>query len=260
MSKYETTKSGLVKDTETGATGVFRTVGGRRIFIKDGQDLASAMKESGKFNNKKQDNIKDNDKQQEKVELEPKWCEVSESFTPKVRERIITQINELNKQFPEAFEQDHKLRISPTMEMGEKEFAYITDNGIMFLNKRYLDDLDNLSNIYQKSVQDNWNQKVPKGKELEGLVTHEFGHYYQNMQYEISDLSETMSKNQYAMKIQDDIHTDYVNKNGVKDINVSMYGFSSAREWYAEMFLQYHFYPDNEYAKNFYNKAIKGGK
>ena len=52
MSKYETTKSGLVKDTETGATGVFRTVGGRRIFIKEGQDLASAMKESGKFSKK----------------------------------------------------------------------------------------------------------------------------------------------------------------------------------------------------------------
>ena len=32
--------------------GVWRTVGGRRIFIKDGQDLASAMKESGKFEQK----------------------------------------------------------------------------------------------------------------------------------------------------------------------------------------------------------------
>ena len=32
--------------------GVWRTVGGRRIFIKDGQDLASAMKESGKFDKK----------------------------------------------------------------------------------------------------------------------------------------------------------------------------------------------------------------
>ena len=32
--------------------GVWRTVGGRRIFIKDGQDLASAMKESGKFKKK----------------------------------------------------------------------------------------------------------------------------------------------------------------------------------------------------------------
>lgn len=32
--------------------GVWRTVGGRRIFIKNGQDLASAMKESGKFGSK----------------------------------------------------------------------------------------------------------------------------------------------------------------------------------------------------------------
>lgn len=32
--------------------GVWRTVGGRRIFIKDGQDLSSAMKESGKFGSK----------------------------------------------------------------------------------------------------------------------------------------------------------------------------------------------------------------
>lgn len=32
--------------------GVWRTVGGRRIFIKDGQDLAIAMRESGKFDNK----------------------------------------------------------------------------------------------------------------------------------------------------------------------------------------------------------------
>ena len=32
--------------------GVWRTVGGRRIFIKTGQDLATAMKESGKFKTK----------------------------------------------------------------------------------------------------------------------------------------------------------------------------------------------------------------
>ena len=39
--------------------GVWRTVGGRRIFIKDGEDLATAMKNSGKFGNKT--NNKDND-------------------------------------------------------------------------------------------------------------------------------------------------------------------------------------------------------
>lgn len=33
--------------------GIWRTVGGRRIFIADGEDLASAMKNSGKFKTKK---------------------------------------------------------------------------------------------------------------------------------------------------------------------------------------------------------------
>ena len=35
------------------AEGVWRTIGGRRVFIRDGQDLASAMKESGKFTRQK---------------------------------------------------------------------------------------------------------------------------------------------------------------------------------------------------------------
>ena len=40
--------------------GVWRTIGGRRVFIKEGQDLASAMKESGKFksNQKAKDSIR----------------------------------------------------------------------------------------------------------------------------------------------------------------------------------------------------------
>ena len=69
MSKYETTKSGLVKDTETGATGVFRTVGGRRIFIKEGQDLATAMKESGKFSKKQVENKRENNKIDKETEI-----------------------------------------------------------------------------------------------------------------------------------------------------------------------------------------------
>ena len=33
--------------------GVWRTIGGRRIFIKNGKDIASAVRESGKFRTKK---------------------------------------------------------------------------------------------------------------------------------------------------------------------------------------------------------------
>lgn len=44
--------------------GVWRTVGGRRIFIKEGQDLASAMKDSGKFSKKEK-----NDKELKREKL-----------------------------------------------------------------------------------------------------------------------------------------------------------------------------------------------
>ncbi len=43
--------------------GVWRTVGGRRIFIKDGEDLETAMKKSGKFG-------KDKIKSEEQLEEE----------------------------------------------------------------------------------------------------------------------------------------------------------------------------------------------
>lgn len=41
--------------------GVWRTIGGRRVFIKDGQDLASAMKESGKFKSAKKETKKEDE-------------------------------------------------------------------------------------------------------------------------------------------------------------------------------------------------------
>lgn len=44
----------MIKDD---INGVWRTVGGRRIFIKNGEDLATAMKNSGKFKKKKEDII-----------------------------------------------------------------------------------------------------------------------------------------------------------------------------------------------------------
>lgn len=36
--------------------GYWRTIGGRRVFIKAGQSLSDAMRESGKFNKKKKEN------------------------------------------------------------------------------------------------------------------------------------------------------------------------------------------------------------
>lgn len=45
--------------------GVWRTVGGRRIFIKDGEDLETAMKNSGKFERE----LRDIDREKERTKL-----------------------------------------------------------------------------------------------------------------------------------------------------------------------------------------------
>ena len=52
--------------------GVWRTVGGRRIFIKDGEDLETAMKNSGKFKKNEIKNKKDDKKAKTKLTDEEK--------------------------------------------------------------------------------------------------------------------------------------------------------------------------------------------
>lgn len=52
--------------------GVWRTVGGRKIFIKDGEDLSTAMKKSGKFKSAKKESKKIEKKNSELTEEERK--------------------------------------------------------------------------------------------------------------------------------------------------------------------------------------------
>lgn len=57
--------------------GVWRTVGGRRIFIKDGEDLATAMKKSGKFK-KSETKDKNDDKKNKKMTDEEREKKIKE--------------------------------------------------------------------------------------------------------------------------------------------------------------------------------------
>ena len=68
--------------------GVWRTVGGRRIFIKDGEDLETAMKKSGKF---KKGEIKDKDskttnKDEEIKKLQEEYDSIKSMFDPRKAE------------------------------------------------------------------------------------------------------------------------------------------------------------------------------
>lgn len=84
--------------------GVWRTVGGRRIFIKDGEDLATAMKKSGKFDkNTEEKNKKIVEYENKKDELENKmnnlnYEELNEMFNktndPDTRDIIMNKMQE----------------------------------------------------------------------------------------------------------------------------------------------------------------------
>lgn len=87
--------------------GVWRTVGGRRIFIKEGQDLSSAMKESGKFKNKQIEDKKENNKKQ-----------IIDENTEKFSKKIMNQ----NRESAIVFDDDGKELIFKDGEQYKVEF------------------------------------------------------------------------------------------------------------------------------------------
>lgn len=92
--------------------GVWRTVGGRRIFIKDGQDLASAMKESGKFNNKKEN--------WNKEKIMKRYSEIKKSGKHEELQELAEQINN-SDEINENDKQNMLNRLSQTDLIHNKE-------------------------------------------------------------------------------------------------------------------------------------------
>lgn len=100
--------------------GVWRTIGGRRIFIKDGEDLATAMKKSGKF------------KKNEKVKTEIE--EQGKSNRKEVSDKIQDHILEYYDSEDDFIEQMDAMK-APTMWKAGEELArggqYLIYNGDM---------------------------------------------------------------------------------------------------------------------------------
>lgn len=135
--------------------GVWRTIGGRRIFIKDGQSLTEAMKESGKFQkySKAIDSV---------LENVNKYGISSE----KVREAIANRDKELNKLFKN--EEDKKSyaeikKIINNNEIPEKVkdeiLKFKTINSSPYSNSFYNSDNINWGSKPEGSIRisDHWN-------------------------------------------------------------------------------------------------------
>lgn len=65
---YKKLKNG--KYSYNGEEGIFRTIGGRKIFIRDGESLSSAMQRSGKFKTQKNENEHDFKKLNKQIDEE----------------------------------------------------------------------------------------------------------------------------------------------------------------------------------------------
>lgn len=182
--------------------GVWRTIGGRRIFIKNGQDLVTAMKESGKFNTHKQSiNIekkqekeynRTNDVQSNNIEKHP---------NPKLLERI---------------NYNNEKEVIKCLKKYEKTIKNDKIENAIVVTKD--------GDVYQcfgnnKSV---WVDYDLKGKLNEAYITH--NHLKNETQYSFSEDDISLFNN-YNLKVLRGIDNEYTyeltrNSNSIDEITI----------------------------------------
>lgn len=154
--------------------GVWRTVGGRRIFIKDGQDLETAMKESGKFKKtkatiKKEENIK---------ELEEKHKEAEDKIYD-IYNEIYDAKRQINKLETEYLQERSKYlkKNFPELEKNTPEYYEIREKydkknreNYEKKSKQYIENKNKLEREYTKS-KNQYNEIEKLMKEKRGLYS-----------------------------------------------------------------------------------------
>lgn len=224
--------------------GIWRTVGGRRIFIKDGQDLATAMRESGKFSNNNIDaddmleNYDFNNINKENVTklIENAKDIMGQEFSNKFKGVKIGISKEDDRSFYRKSEEKIYLannadEYTIIHELGHK---YYYDNKL-FKNKQYLKIIKDKFSKYKRS----------DFEEIKGVK----GSYYL-----LKDYSEFVS--QYQTRI-------YKSKRKSSFLILGKVKVSMAKEYFSEG-LKYYYY-DNKLLKkkdkklyDFIDKIVKG--
>lgn len=111
--------------------GVWRTIGGRRVFIKNGQDIASAMKESGKF----------------KANIKSKKIQSLDSFEDQINfikqnqdelYNIVENSKNYDKKLCLKFQERNFFNEKPTV-LNDKEFNKLSDKEYIKTFRGYID-------------------------------------------------------------------------------------------------------------------------
>lgn len=141
--------------------GVWRTIGGRRIFIKDSQSLSTAMKESGKFNN--------NVNPTYSIKAEIKCSEnFRNNIDKQIQENVIKYTQELIGEYQDVLLQ--KNIIWKTFTRRKDEVA----NSAYNLNPSYFKSVEE-AKIFIRNKMNNGDY-VKCDDELKYIVAHEVGH------------------------------------------------------------------------------------
>lgn len=130
--------------------GVWRTIGGRRVFIRSGQSLSSAMKESGKFKSaKKKSTTKDENKKFSNDELNEKYAERKKQMENWLNE---TNSGKLGKDEEEALKYEREKHGEKAYQDLKKEFEKGDDT---FKKASASESNDKEDKKEQKSIEDN---------------------------------------------------------------------------------------------------------
>ena len=207
--------------------GVWRTVGGRRIFIKDGQDLAQAMKESGKFINsaikgdsykrKESSDSKENTRDLEiiKSKLQENGVIFDDGFPKRInKEYVSKQLNALNdiienddkiksiiKQHPLTIKEDiYTLNAAYYSHMPDGFEGHSLNFGV-FKNKEDINEINSNINHYREKGQ--WiSKEMSNISNDEYVIYHEMGHLKEKIMVENYYKENPSFKEKYYKKIE----------------------------------------------------------
>ena len=193
--------------------GVWRTVGGRRIFIKDGQDLASAMKESGKFSKKENKNSETKAKEYKTLEEQIEYVKQDEEKLLKAIDES-SNSEEAGKRICEVLQERQGFNEKPKL-LDEKDFNDLSDDKYIKLYRgisdgektadEYIEQFKNGKNEYGKGLNaygvghytsEDKNVAENYGKTIEMALPKEAKIGVINMNdYDINDINELSAKN-----------------------------------------------------------------
>lgn len=208
--------------------GVWRTIGGRRVFIKNGQDLATAMKESKKFDKERSQNQKHKNKNIKKEENNAETKEI---------QNLKSRLDELNKEmegktFLEKvkYMEEYNSIVGKINEIEEKEIKLKAQEKI----KKYKEELAKDKVKLEKIKQEQHEQEKKYLDSIQKDLTHKKLQDKSNELYKKLSKEELKSIDDYTLEeyrsINDELKHDNLsveNKKRVRDIDNIIKKFSN---------------------------------